>query len=55
MDYEKTLPATGLGALTIGGVVTDQLWLPLVALVIVLLAATVLRLAFRRKKSPFDA
>ncbi len=55
MDYEKTLPATGLGTLTIGGIVMQQLWLPLVALGIVLLAAIVIRLVFRARMAATDA
>ncbi len=55
MDYEKSLPATGLGTLTVGGIVMQQLWLPAVALVIVLVAATVIRLVFRRRQAATDA
>ena len=55
MDYQKTLPTTGLGALVAGGVLTNQLWLPVVALGVVAVTAIVIRLVFRRRKRATDA
>lgn len=54
MDYEKTIPVTGLGTLTIGGVVVHQLWLPSLAIGVVVLGAVAIRLLFRRSRGASD-
>ena len=54
LDYEKTIPITGLGTLTIGGVVVHQLWLPSLAIGVVVLGAVAIRLLFRRSRGASD-
>ncbi|HEY4964176.1 MAG TPA: hypothetical protein VIH90_05765 [Candidatus Saccharimonadales bacterium] len=50
MNYSKVLPATGSGIL-IGGVVISQAWILGVAVAIVVIAALIIRFAWRRDKS----
>lgn len=53
MDYGKTLPMTGTG-IVLGGVVIDQVWLVAGAVGLMLVGVVLIRLGFRRGKSPRD-
>jgi hypothetical protein len=50
MNYSKVLPATGGSGLLIGGIVIGQAWLLGVAMALVLAAAVLIRMTWRRQK-----
>jgi hypothetical protein len=50
MDY-GTLPKTGIGALSIGGLMIDQTRLVTIAVIAIVLGAGLIRLSFRRRQS----
>lgn len=54
-NYGNALASTGLGAITIGGVVLDQWWLVAVAGGLVGAGVLVLRLGWRRGKDAGQA
>ncbi len=54
MDYDSEIHSAGLGVATIGVLAWQQLWLPLVALAVVVGAAVLIRFTFRRGKRPTD-
>lgn len=54
MDYDASIHSSGLSIAAIGSLAIEQLWLPLIALVLVATAAIVIRLAFRRHKRATD-
>ena len=53
MDYGKTLPITGAGVV-LGGVVIDQIWLVAISAGLLLGGVALIRLGFRRGKTPED-
>lgn len=50
MDY-GTLPKTGIGALSIGGLMIDQTRLVAIAVIAIVIGAALIRLSFRRKQN----
>lgn len=52
MDYEKAVP--GLGGLAASGLLAGQLWLPGIAVAVVLAGGIAVRLFFRRKQTPWE-
>ena len=54
MDYDAGIHSSGLSIAAIGALAVEQLWLPLIALAVVVTAAVVIRLAFRRHKRATD-
>jgi hypothetical protein len=53
-SYGKTLPFTG-GAISLFGIMIDQLWLAVAAIGLVAIGAVAIRLTFRRGKNASDA
>jgi uncharacterized membrane protein len=53
MDYQKSIPLTGSG-IVIGGIAISGYWIILLSLIIVSLAALLIRLFFRKGKTAFD-
>jgi CHASE2 domain-containing sensor protein len=54
MDYDSGIHSSGLGFAALGLLAWQQLWLPIVALSAVLVAAVVIRVVFRARKAPTD-
>jgi len=54
MDYDNSIHSSGLGIVAIGSLALEQLWLPLIAVAIVVGAAVAIRVAFRRRKQATD-
>jgi ABC-type uncharacterized transport system YnjBCD permease subunit len=54
VDYDSSIHSSGFSMAVIGAVALGQLWLPLIALALVVSAAIVIRVGFRRKKRATD-
>lgn len=54
VNYEGDIQSAGFGLTALGGLAFAQLWLPLVAISVVVAAAIVIRLCFRRHKAATD-
>ena len=54
VNYEGDIQSAGFGLATLGGLAFVQLWLPLVAISVVVVAAILIRLCFRRNKAATD-
>jgi len=54
MDYDNSIHSGGLTVAAIGTLAFEQLWLPLLALAVVVTAAVVIRFTFRRRKRATD-
>ena len=54
MNFEGDIQSAGFGLTALGGLAFAQLWLPLVAIGVVVAAAIVIRLCFRRNKAATD-
>ena len=54
MDYDSSVHSSGFSLAAIGALAVGQLWLPLIALVAVVVAAVVIRIGFRRRKQATD-
>lgn len=52
--YGSGLAYTGLGTITIGGLVFDQVWLVAIAVSLVVVGALLVRFGFRRGKTAKD-
>lgn len=52
--YGNGLAFTGLGTITIGGLVFDQVWLVAAAVTLVVVGALMVRFGFRRGKTAKD-
>ncbi len=46
-----TLPKTGIGAMSIGGLMIDQTRMVAIAVIAIVVGAALVRLSFRRRKS----
>jgi len=55
MDYDSSIHSSGLGIVAIGSLALVQLWLPLLAVALVVSAAVAIRFVFRRRKQATDA
>jgi CHASE2 domain-containing sensor protein len=54
MDYDSGIHSSGLGFAAIGLFAWQQLWLPLIAVALIAVAAVVVRICFRRGKRATD-
>lgn len=54
MDYDSSIHSSGLSIAAVGSLALEQLWLPLIAVAIVLGAAVAIRFIFRRRKQATD-
>jgi hypothetical protein len=55
VDYDSGIHSTGLGVAAVGALALEQMWLPLIAVSVVIAAAVAIRVCFRRRKNATDA
>jgi hypothetical protein len=54
VDYDSSVHSSGFSLAAIGALTLGQLWLPLIALGAVVIAAVAIRIGYRRRKQATD-
>jgi len=54
MDYESSIQSAGVSGAAVATLVWQQMWMPLIALVLIVVAAIAIRFFFRRHKKATD-